>query len=120
MAIWRVVNPPARRLAGIVPAWVVLETVGRRSGQARRVPLARGPVDGDTAWLISVHGNHASFARNIEANPRVRLKLRGRWRSGRAAVLPMDEAVLRRFNTYARSGPRTIGIEPKLIRVTMD
>jgi hypothetical protein len=44
------------------------------------VPLARGPVDGHTAWLIAVHGAHASFAQNIAANPRVRLKLRsGEW-----------------------------------------
>src|SRR4051795_12871613 len=79
LLFWRVFNPGARALAGWAPWWVVLETVGRRSGRPRRVPLARGPQDGSTVWLISVHGRHASFARNIEANPRVRLKLARRW-----------------------------------------
>ncbi len=84
------------------------------------MPLARGPVDGQTAWLISVHGSHASFAHNIAANPRVRLKLRGRWRDGTAALAPLDSAVLDGFNHYARMGPRSLGIDPKLIRVDLD
>jgi deazaflavin-dependent oxidoreductase (nitroreductase family) len=119
MAVWRLFNPLARRLAGIAPWWVVLETTGRKSGQPRHVPLARGPVDRSTAWLISVHGRHAGFAKNIAANPKVRLKLRGRWRKGTAELVSMDETVLRRFNGYARLGPRTVGIEPKLIRVKL-
>ena len=99
---------------------MVLETRGRRSGLARQVPLARGPVEGDVAWLISVHGERAGFTRNIAAEPRVRLRLAGRWREGRASVEPMDEAVLRRFSGYARMGPRTLGIEPRLVRVELD
>jgi deazaflavin-dependent oxidoreductase (nitroreductase family) len=120
LAFWRVFNPVARALAGVAPWWVVLETTGRRSGRPRRVPLARGPVDGRTAWLISVHGTHASFAHNIAANPRVRLRLRGRWRAGAAALAQPDPAMVARFNRYARMGPRTLGIEPKLIRVDLD
>ena len=58
LALWRVMNPMARRLAGIAPWWVVLETTGRRSGRPRQVPLARGPVSGNTTWLIAVHGEH--------------------------------------------------------------
>jgi deazaflavin-dependent oxidoreductase (nitroreductase family) len=119
-AFWRLFNPLARRAAGVAPWWVVLETTGRRSGKPRRVPLARGPVDGHTAWLIAVHGPHASFAHNIAANPRVRLKLRGRWREGNAAIVPFDSETLARFNRYARLGPRTLGIEPKLVRVDLD
>ena len=119
MVFWRVFNPVARALAGLAPWWVVLETRGRRSGKPRRVPLAAGPRDGTTVWLISVHGTHASFAHNIGANPRVRLKLRGRWLEGTARVFPLDEKVLRRFNRYARGGPRTLGIDPKLIRVDL-
>jgi deazaflavin-dependent oxidoreductase (nitroreductase family) len=98
----------------------VLETHGRRSGVPRRVPLAKGPVEGRLAWLISVHGEQAGFARNIAADPRVRLKLAGRWREGTAAIVPIDDAVLSRFNGYARTGPRVFGIEPKLVRVQLD
>ena len=99
---WRVFNPPSRALAGVAPWWVVLETTGRRSGRPRRVPLARGPVDGRTTWLIATHGRHASFAHNIAADPRVRLRLRGRWHEGTATLVPLDPAVVRRFNGYAR------------------
>jgi len=119
MLFWRLFNPAARTLAGWAPWWVVLETTGRRSGRQRRVPLAKGPQDGSTVWLISVHGRRASFARNIQANSSVCLKLGGRWHVGRAAVLPMDPAVLRRFSLYARMGPRTLGIEPMLVRVDL-
>lgn len=119
MVFWRVFNPLNRPLAGIAPWWVLLETTGRRTGKPRRVPLAKGPVEEEAVWLISVHGSHASFARNIEENPKVRLRVGGRWREGRAEVLPMDAEMLRQFNLYARSGPRTIGIEPKLVRVAL-
>jgi hypothetical protein len=29
----------------------------------------------------------------------------------------MDDDVLQRFSRYARLGPKTIGIEPKLVRI---
>jgi deazaflavin-dependent oxidoreductase (nitroreductase family) len=120
LVFWRLFNPPARALAGWAPWWVVLETTGRRSGKPRRVPLAKGPQDGSRVWLISVHGRHASFARNIAVDPSVRLKLALRWRRGTAAVVPVDPAVLQRFSLYARMGPRTVGIDPALVRVDLD
>jgi deazaflavin-dependent oxidoreductase (nitroreductase family) len=120
MRAWRRFNPFARRLAGIAPWWVLLETTGRRSGQPRQTPLASGPVEGDTAWLICVHGEHATFARNIAANPRVRLRRRGRWREGTAELTPLDPATLARFSRYARLGASAVGIEPKLVRVALD
>jgi deazaflavin-dependent oxidoreductase (nitroreductase family) len=120
MAFWRAFNPVARSLAGIAPWWVVLETQGRRSGLARRVPLAKGPVDERVVWLIAVHGEHSAFVRNIAADNRVRLKMARRWREGTASIEPVDQAVLNRFSGYARIGPRALGIDPKLIRVGLD
>jgi deazaflavin-dependent oxidoreductase (nitroreductase family) len=119
LAFWRVVNPLARALAGVAPWWVVLETTGRKSGRPRRVPLARGPVEGNVTWVIAVHGPHSGFVNNIEASPEVRLRLRGRWRSGTASVGPMDPAVVRRFNRYGRSGPAVMGIDPALVRIEL-
>ena len=118
--IWRL-NPLALRFAaGIAPWWVILETTGRKSGQPRRVPLARGPANADTIWLIAVHGRRAAFVQNLMANPAVRVKLRGRWVSGHATVEAFDEERVRReFNLYARMGPRTLGIEPVLVRVSV-
>jgi deazaflavin-dependent oxidoreductase (nitroreductase family) len=120
LLLWKVINPPSRALAGIAPWWVVLETTGRRSGKPRQVPLARGPVDGPVTWMIAVHGEHSAYARNIAADPRVRLRLRGCWRNGTASLAPMDPEILKRFNLYARTGPVTMGIDPRLIRVKLD
>jgi deazaflavin-dependent oxidoreductase (nitroreductase family) len=117
MFLWRLMNPAARRLAGIAPFWVVLETSGRRTGRPRQTPLARGPQERDATWLIAVHGRHSTWVRNVEASPDIRIRIRGRWRAGTAAVVPWDEAVVRRFNRYARLGPATLGIDPALVRV---
>jgi deazaflavin-dependent oxidoreductase (nitroreductase family) len=118
-AIWRVINPPARRLAGYAPWWVLLETRGRRTGKLRITPLARGPRDDGAVWINSVHGRHATWVRNIEATPDVRVKLSGRWHRGEATVRDYDDAVVRRFNRYARSGPASLGIDPVLVRIEL-
>jgi deazaflavin-dependent oxidoreductase (nitroreductase family) len=117
--VWRVMNPAARRLAGLAPWWVVLETTGSKSGRPRQVPLARGPVEGSTTWVISVHGRHAGFAHNIVSSPHVRLKLRGRWYSGTASIEPLDPAVVSRFNRYGQLGPATLGWDPALVRIEL-
>jgi deazaflavin-dependent oxidoreductase (nitroreductase family) len=117
--LWHIINPPTRRLAGLAPWWVLLETRGRRTGKPRRTPLARGPVDGDVVWVNSVHGRHAHWVRNLETTPEVRIKLSGRWHDAHATVHEYDEATVRRFNLYARTGPRTLGIDPALVRVEL-
>lgn len=119
MVVWRIVNPLNRRLTGIAPWWVLVETVGRRTGKPTTTPLARGPFDGEATWVISVHGRHASWVKNLEASPSVRLRLNRRWRRGIASVVPYDREIIRRFNRYARAGPATIGIDPVLIRIDL-
>ena len=115
--VWRIANPALRGLAGIAPWWVVLETTGRRSGRSRRTPLARGLVEEGAMWLISVHGRHADWVQNLEADPAVRLRMRGRWHNGTASVHAYDPARVRRFNRYARSGPTVVGIDALLVRI---
>lgn len=117
---WRIANPLAGPLAGVVPWWVLLETVGNRTGAVRRTPLASGPGDSAEMLLIAVHGRHSGWVRNVEAHPQVRLRHRGRWRSAQASVEPLQPQVLRRFNLYARSGPRLVGIDPLLVRCRFD
>jgi deazaflavin-dependent oxidoreductase (nitroreductase family) len=120
-AIWRVFNPIALRFgAGRASWWVILETTGRRSGRPIHTPLARGPMTETTLWLVSVHGRQANFVKNLVKRPEVRVKHRRRWRSGRATVEPLDPRRLREFNFYARSGPRSLGIDPVLVRVEFD
>jgi deazaflavin-dependent oxidoreductase (nitroreductase family) len=119
MVLWRLTNPFARRLAFSMPWLVVLETTGRRSGKPRRTPLARGPIEDGVAWLVAIHGRHSTWVRNVESSPHVRVRVALRWRTGTASVLPVDPNTLGRFNLYARSGPRTLGIDPLLVRVDL-
>jgi deazaflavin-dependent oxidoreductase (nitroreductase family) len=73
--------------------WAILERTGRRSGKRRRNPVGNG-LDGHTFWIVAEH-RRAGHVRNIEANPRVRVKLGGRWRSGVAHLMPDDDPLER-------------------------
>jgi deazaflavin-dependent oxidoreductase (nitroreductase family) len=92
-----VVNP-LLRLAWAVgigpPGDALLETTGRRTGQPRQTPICDG-LEGDTFWLVAQRGRRADWVRNIEANPRVRVKVRSGWRtrwwSGTAHILDDDD-----------------------------
>ncbi|MEU2174713.1 nitroreductase family deazaflavin-dependent oxidoreductase [Nocardia sp. NPDC019219] len=122
LRFWRWGNLGTRALSRVNPYWVVLETTGRRSGLPRRIPLARGPVDGQVMSLISVHGERADWVRNIRADPRVRLRVWWRWRSATAAVIELTAAELSRFNVYGKLGPRLFGLDdaaPVLVRIDM-
>jgi deazaflavin-dependent oxidoreductase (nitroreductase family) len=93
----RVLNPLARALivTGLLPTHVLIETTGRRSGQPRSTPVGNG-LRGDTLWVVAEHGRRADYVRNIEANPRVRVKAGRRpWRPGMAHLLPDDDPVAR-------------------------
>ena len=86
-------NPPIKILfaIGIVPpGYALLETVGRKTGKPRRTPVGDGRV-GNQFWIVAEHGVKAGYVRNIQTNPRVRLKLckglRARWYNGTAHVL---------------------------------
>ena len=80
---------------GFAPrAFALLETTGRRTGLARQTPVENG-LDGDTFWLVAVHGTQADYVHNIQAEPRVRVKVNGAWRAGTAVVLANDDAVAR-------------------------
>ena len=86
-------NPLARglfRLGLPVPGTAILETTGRKSGQLRHTPVTDG-LDGDRFWIVAEHGHRAAYVRNIEANPRVRVRVGRRWREGTARLLPDDD-----------------------------
>jgi len=117
IAFWRIVNPPTRPLAGIVPWWVLLETTGRRTGRPHRVPLAAGPRDGESMWLAAVHGRQAAWVQNIAHDGHVRLRVRRRWHDAVAEIHDFTPEVAARFNRYARGGPALLGMDPKLVLV---
>lgn len=89
-------NPPIKLVFALglaPPGYALLETTGRKSGKPRRTPVGDGRV-GQQFWLIAEHGIKAGYVRNIERDPRVRLKLRqgftARWHTGTAHILPDD------------------------------
>jgi deazaflavin-dependent oxidoreductase (nitroreductase family) len=115
------VNAAARR--GLpTPSVVILETTGRRSGQPRRVPVTRA-VQGDTLWIVTEHGRRASYVRNIEADPRVRVRVGRHWRTGTAHVLADDdwrERQRRLPNKLNSAMVRAMGTEHLTVRVDLD
>ncbi len=80
-------------LHGFGPPWfALLETTGRRSGRARYTPVGAGMRDGDNVfWLIAAHGTQSDYVRNIEQDPRVRVRWRNTWYRGVATLLPDDD-----------------------------
>lgn len=121
----RLLNPLVRALAarGLAPGIALLETTGRRSGEPRRTPVSNGlePAT-DTFWIVAEMGRRAAYVRNIEANPRVRIRLRGGWRSGTARVLDDDDprARLRSLSRLNALGVRALGAELLVVRVDLD
>jgi deazaflavin-dependent oxidoreductase (nitroreductase family) len=89
----RLMNPVVRGVlvrGWRIPGYALLETTGRTSGLPRGTPVGDG-LDGDTFWIVAEHGRRADYVRNIEANPRVRVLVRGRWRAGTAVPMPDDD-----------------------------
>ena len=69
-----------------------LETIGRKTGQLRRVPVSAQFDDGG-AWVICQHGTRSGWGRNLADNPNVRLRQGNQWRAGVAAFRPDDDVV---------------------------
>jgi deazaflavin-dependent oxidoreductase (nitroreductase family) len=124
------VNPIARlavRLGLARGSTAILETIGRRSGQSRRNPVTNG-LDGDTFWIVAEHGRRAAYVRNLEANPRVRVSVDGRWREGRARLAPEEDPRARlRAIASKGAGPalnaatvRLMGTDLLAIRIDLD
>lgn len=127
-------NPPVRlllRLGLNPPGYALLETRGRKTGKPRTTPIGNGLVDG-TFWIVSEHGRRAGYVRNIQHDPRVRVKLRTGlsqgWRTGTAEILYDDDA-RERQRTVTRGHPgralnafvvRTLGTDLLTIRIDFD
>jgi deazaflavin-dependent oxidoreductase (nitroreductase family) len=118
-------NPVVRaavRLGLPLPLVVILETRGRKSGQLRQIPVGKA-LDGDTLWVVAEHGRKASYVRNIAANPRVRVRVGRRWRTGTAHVLEDDdwrERQRRLPNKVNSAMVRAVGTEHVTVRVDLD
>ena len=110
------VNPIGRQL----PV-TMLETTGRKTGQPRRTAVGGKVVD-EQFWMVSEHGDHSDYVHNIKADPVVRLRIGGQWRTGVAHLLPDDDPCvrLRSLPRLNSAGVRTMGTELLTIRVDLD
>jgi len=109
--------------AGAAPrAFARLETTGRHTGLPRHTPVGNG-LDGDTFWLVAAHRTQAGYVRNLQAEPRVRVKTGGIWRAGTAVVLPGDDPAAR-SRTLPHQWDAAIGrmmaTAPLTIRIDLD
>jgi deazaflavin-dependent oxidoreductase (nitroreductase family) len=121
----RAVNPLVRPLVArglLGGGWALLETRGRRSGRARVVPVGNG-LRGGVFWIVTEHGYHADYVRNILEDPRVRVKVDGRWRQGRASIVAGEDpyARLRMLRRPLNDALLlAVGSEQLVVRVDLD
>ena len=129
-----VINPPVRALFALglaPPFYALLETTGRSSGKPRRTPVGNG-LHGDTFWLITELGRRAQYVKNIQANPKVRVRVRRgvrqQWRGGTAHVLADDDSRARQ-RAMCRGKPgrklnavalRALGTDMLTIRIDLE
>jgi deazaflavin-dependent oxidoreductase (nitroreductase family) len=120
----RLLNPfmKAAARAGLpLPGLVILETTGRKTGRPRRTPVGKA-LEGDTLWVLAEH-RRGGYVRNIEANPRVRVRIGRTWRDGTARVLLDDDVRERARRMPNRTNTRVVLLmasEPVTVRVDLD
>jgi deazaflavin-dependent oxidoreductase (nitroreductase family) len=114
---------PAVKLGIAPPSVAILETRGRRSGKVRRTPVGNG-LQGDTFWIVAEHGRRAGYVRNLQANPRVRVKTRrSPWRAGTAQLMPDDDPQerIRKIGLRVNGAVvRLAGTDPTTVRIDLD
>jgi deazaflavin-dependent oxidoreductase (nitroreductase family) len=121
-AIGRFLNPVVRLLSSIglrTALATELETIGRKTGQIRRVPVS-AQFDHGGAWIISQHGTRSGWGRNIVDNPNVRLRQGNTWHAGVATLRP-DDDVVARAQKFGRMGAKVVkALETTPVSVRID
>ena len=76
---------------------------------------------GDSFWLVSEYGERSQYVRNIRANPVVRVRIKGRWHTGTAHILPDDDpkARLRKLPRWNSTAVRAFGTGLLTVRVDL-
>ena len=120
-AVGRLLNPAVKGLSRIglrTSMAAELETVGRKTGQARCVPVS-AQFDNGGAWIISQHGTRSGWGRNIADNPNVRVRQGSKWRAGVANFRPDDDVVARarKFGRVAAKVVKALETTPASVRI---
>jgi deazaflavin-dependent oxidoreductase (nitroreductase family) len=117
-----VFNPAVRGLSRLglrIALATELETIGRKTGQARCVPVS-AQFDDKGAWVISQHGARSGWGRNIVDNPNIRVRQGNQWRTGVAAFRP-DDDVVARGRQFGRLGAKVVkALETTPVSVRID
>jgi deazaflavin-dependent oxidoreductase (nitroreductase family) len=100
---------------------LVVETIGRRSGRRRRVPVGY-LEDGGRIIVVVEDGSRAHWVRNSLANGgRLRIYFRGAWRPARLRVLDADpETYLKRMNRVHAAFVRNEASAPGVVELLPD
>ncbi|MCX5079840.1 nitroreductase/quinone reductase family protein [Streptomyces sp. NPDC056121] len=112
----RIGNPLLSRL----PGQILLETTGRTSGLPRRTPVG-GRLVGREFWWVSEYGDKSQYVRNIQADPRIRVRVKGRWHTGTAHLLRDDDARarLKSLPRYNSAAVRALGTNLLTLRADL-
>ncbi len=117
-----VLNPTVRGLSRLglrIALATELETIGRKTGQRRCVPVS-AQFDENGAWIICQHGERSGWGRNIKDNPNVRVRQGNQWRTGVAAFRP-DDDVVARGRKFGRLGAKVVkALETTPVSVRID
>jgi deazaflavin-dependent oxidoreductase (nitroreductase family) len=120
-AVGRLLNPVVTGLSrlGVRTAMATeLETIGRKTGQVRRVPVS-AQFDNNGAWVISQHGTRSGWGRNIADNPNIRMRQGNQWRPGVATFRPDDDVVARgrKFGLLSAKVVKALQTTPVSVRI---
>jgi deazaflavin-dependent oxidoreductase (nitroreductase family) len=79
-------------------SFAYVTTTGRRTGRSHTIEIWFG-VDGERVYLLSGGGERSDWVRNLQADPRVSLRIGDRQWSANARVVedPAEEATARRL-----------------------
>jgi deazaflavin-dependent oxidoreductase (nitroreductase family) len=80
-----------------------------------------GALRGASYWLVAGDARHSQYVKNITADPRVRVKVHGRWRTGTAVVCTDDDAGKRllRLNPLNSVFVAIAGRDPVTVRIDL-
>lgn len=118
----RFINPRVRPTAGNPGnRYALLETIGRKSGQPRQTPVGNG-LEGDVFWIVSEQGRQASYVQNLLANPQVKVKVGGAWRTGIARVAPEEDPLehLKKLDQRTAAEIKRLGSSLLTVRVDLE
>jgi deazaflavin-dependent oxidoreductase (nitroreductase family) len=100
---------------------IIVETVGRRSGERRRLPVGFLEENGKLI-VVAEDGLHSAWVMNALAREgHLRVFLHGKWHDARLEPRPGDpEPYLRRMNRIHAAFVRTESSEPAVVEITAE